>query len=117
MFKLLKINNIELPDPEGTFTVGKRDKFNEYETEDGKTTVEVVRQGIISLSVSFNGLTEAMVKRICDAITLVSTVEVFDPAIGKTKEITAKVTDIKTKKIWFKNNVSIWSLSFNVDEL
>ena len=117
MYKLLKINTVELPNAEGDFSIHKKDKFNEYETEDGKTTVEVVRQGIISLSVSFNGLTETMVKRICDAITLVSTVEIFDPVIGKTKEIRAKVTDIKTKKIFYKNNLSIWSLSFNVDEL
>lgn len=117
MYKLLKINTVELPDAEGDFTIHKKDKFNEYETEDGRTTVEVVRQGIISLSVSFNGLTEVMVKTICDAITLVSTVEVFDPALGQTKEITAKVTDVKTKKVWFKNNVSVWSLSFSVDEL
>ena len=117
MFKLLKINTVELPDAEGDFTINKHDKFNEYETEDGKTTVETIRQGIVSLSVSFNGLTETMVKTICDAITLVSTVEVFDPALGQPKEITAKITGVKTTKIWFRNNVSIWSLSFNVDEL
>jgi hypothetical protein len=58
-----------------------------------------------------------MLKTICDAIRLVSTVEVFDPALGQTKEITAKITGVRTTKIWFKNNVSVWSLSFNIDEL
>ena len=33
------------------------------------------------------------------------------------KEITAKITGVKTKKVWFRNKVSVWSVSFNVDEL
>lgn len=117
MYKLLKINGVELPDPEGEFTINKKDKFNEYKTEDGKTTVEVIRQGIFSLSAKYNGLAEETVKTISGAIKLVSTVEVFDPDLGQTKEIKALVTDVKTKKVWYRYGLSVWSLSFSVDEL
>ena len=117
MFKLLTINGVPLPKPEGDFTITKKDKYNEYEGEDGSSTVEVIRQGILSLSVSYNYITEQHLKTITDAIRLVSQVEVYDPALRTTRTLTAKITNLKNKMLYYKNDISVWTLSFNLDEL
>lgn len=117
MYKLLSINSVILPTPEGNFTLSKNDKYNQYEGEDGSKTVEVIREGIISASVSYKGLTEEMLKRIIDAITLVSRVVIYNPMTKSTKTVTAKITGISTKKVCYRNNISVWSLSFNIEEL
>ena len=117
MYKLLSINGVSLPKPEGDYSITKNDKYNEYEGEDGSSTVEVIRRGIISLSVAYNYVTEKHLKEITDAINLVSEVYVFDPTKGVVRNITAKVTGIKTKMIYYKNGISIWTLSFDVEEL
>lgn len=117
MFKLLKINNIELPDPEGTFTVDKRDKFNEYEGEDGSVTVEAVRTGMTDVKVSYIGQKASDLAKILNALSLVSTVVIFDPAINDQRTITAKITDISMGRVFHKYNTSVWSLSFNITEI
>ena len=117
MYKLLTINGVPLPKPEGDFTITKKDKYNEYEGEDGSSTVEVIRQGILSLSISYNYITEQHLKTITDAIRLVSLVEVYEPTLRKTRALTAKITNLKTRMLYYKNDISIWTLSFNLDEL
>lgn len=98
MYKLLTINGVQLPKPEGDFSISLKDKYNEYEGEDGTATVEVIRQGILSLSVSFNGLPEDYLKTIVDAITLVSSVVIYNPMKMEMQTMTAKITGIKSKK-------------------
>ena len=53
MLKLLTINDIEIPDPEGSLSIKKNDKYNEYEGEDGVKTIEVIREDFISGSVAY----------------------------------------------------------------
>ncbi len=117
MYNLLAINGVPLPKPEGDFTITKKDKYNEYHGDDGSSTVEVIRQGILSLSVSYNYITEQHLKTITDAISLVSSGEVFDPATRTTRPLTAKITGVRTKMLYYKNDISVWTLSFDVDEL
>ncbi len=117
MYKLITINGVSLPKPEGEYSITKKDKYNVYEGEDGTSTVEVIRQGIISLSVSYNYVTEKHLKEITDAIRLVSSVEIYDPTLKMIRTINAKVTGVKTKMLYYKNGISIWSLAFDIDEL
>ncbi len=117
MHKLLEINGVVLPDPEGSFSLASEDKYNEYEGENGVKTVEVIRENIISGSVSYKGLAEDKLKEIVDAVSLVSSVKVYDPCIKAVKEITAKITGVKYDKKFYKNDVSVWSLSFKIEEL
>jgi len=117
MLKLLEINGTSLPDPEKTFSLNKEDKYNEYEGENGERTIEVIRENIISGNVSYKGLTVEKLKEIKNSITLVSTVKIYDPGEDAVKEITAKITGVKYEKKFHRNNVSVWSLSFNIEEL
>lgn len=117
MYKLLSVNGCRLPNPEGSYEISREDKYNEYEAEDGSKTVEVIRQDVISLSASYTGLTEKQLKSIMDSLQLVSSVCAYDPARQTTRTFNAKVTGIKSGKVWYRNNISMWSLSFNIEEL
>lgn len=117
MFKLLKINNIELPDPDGGFSVSKMDKFNEYEGEDGSVTIEAIRTGMTDVKVTYTGQNANALATIANALSLVSTVVFFDPSINDVKTITAKISGISFGKVHHRHNVSVWSLSFNVTEI
>ena len=119
MYNLLTINNITCPHiDKGSITVSKDDTYNTYTGEDGYSTIEAVRSGRTSVSVSYKGLLEDDVKLVVGAITLVSSVVVYDPATDTTLTIaSAKITKVKMKKILYDNNVSAWSLSFQIEEL
>ena len=117
MFKLLKINNIELPDPDGGFTVSKTDKFNEYEGEDGSVTIEAIRTGMADVKVTYVGQDVNALMTIANALSLVSTVVFFDPSINDEKTITAKISGVSMGKVHHRHDVSVWSLSFNVTEI
>ena len=117
MYKLLKINDVDFPEPYGSFTLSKSDKVNEYECEDGSSTIEIVRVGVVSLKVAYNALTVDKVRELCDAISTVSNVTVFDPQTNTIKSIKAHVSNIQTGKMYHKNDLSVWSLSFDINEL
>lgn len=117
MYKLLTINGIEMPDADGDFQISENDKINEYQGEDGHTTIEEIRQGIISLSVSFSVLSEDMLNRIKSALSMVSTVEMYNPLTKEMETKKMKVSGTKVKRVCYKQNTSLWSLSFNLDEL
>ena len=40
MYKLLTINGFEIPDADGDLQISESEKINEYQGEDGHTTIE-----------------------------------------------------------------------------
>ena len=117
MYKLLTINGFEIPDADGDLQISESEKINEYQGEDGHTTIEEIRQGIISLSVSFDVLSEDMLNKIKSTLSIVSTVDIYNPLKKETETRKMKVSGIKVKRVCYKQNTSLWSLSFNLDEL
>lgn len=118
MYNLLTINNVVCPNiDKGSITVSKDDTYNTYTGEDGHSSIEQVRSGKISADVSYKGLFEADVKRVAEAITLVSSVSLYDPTADAVVSISAKITKVKMKKVVYENNISAWSLSFQIEEL
>ena len=117
MYKLLSANGTDLLDPEGSYQLSKNDIVNEYEGENGRKTIEIVRQNVISGSVSYKGLTASMLKKIMDSLSLVTNFVLYDPSKEALVEIEARVSNIKANKIYHRDNISFWSLSFNIDEL
>lgn len=115
MYNLLEINNVAFPLPEGGFDVSYDDITNDYESDDGKTVVEVVRADVAKISVSYKGLLEAKVSTLLAALQTVSTVAFLRK--GTVQSCQMKVSNIKTAKVWYKNNVSAWSLSFDLQEI
>ena len=117
MLKLLTINDVELPDAEGAFSVSQETKLSEYEGENGVKTVEVIREDILSGNVSYKGLTAEKVKEIVYAITTVSSVKIYDAARDALREVNALISGVSYDKKFYKNDVSVWSLSFKIEEL
>lgn len=117
MYKLLRINNVDFPEPYGEFSLSKNDKVNEYQCEDGSSTIEIIRSGIVNLKVAYNSLTAEMVRELSNALKTVSEIVVFDPHSNSTKTITAYISNIDVKKVYHRHDLSVWSLSFDVKEL
>lgn len=118
MYNLLTINNVTCPHVDkGNFSVTKSDLYNTYTGEDGHSTIEQVRVGKNIIDVSYKGLLESDIITVIGAITLVSSVTVLDPATGTTTTFNAKISNIKSQKIVYENNISAWTLSFKIEEL
>lgn len=117
MYKLLSANGTDLRDPDGTYQLSKKDITNEYEGEDGHTILEIIRQGVVSGSVTYKGLTTDMLKTIISSLTTVTTFTLYDPMQDAVIEIEAKVSGISVNKVHHKGDTSVWSLSFKIDEL
>ena len=117
MYKILSANGVEFTDPEGSFTLSKSDVVNEYEAENGHKTVEIVRSGKVSASASYTGLPVAQVKTIAETLKPVTTFRIYDALSDTRKDITARVTNVKVQKVFHKNDLSVWGLSFDLEEL
>lgn len=117
MYKILSANGVEFTDPEGSFTLSKSDVVNEYEAENGHTTVEIVRSGKISASVSYSGLTVQNLKTMSESLGTVTTFMIYDALTDSRKEVQARVSNVKVQKVFHKNNLSVWGLSFDIAEL
>lgn len=117
MHKLLRINNVDFPEPYGKFALNKNDKVNEYQCEDGTSTIEIIRTGVVDLKVDYKSLTAEKVRELSNALKTVSSVVVFDPNTNATKTITAHISNINVTKVYHRHDLSVWSLSFDVREL
>lgn len=117
MHKLLKINNVDFPEPYGEFALNKNDKVNEYRCEDGTSTIEIIRTGVVDLKVAYESLTAEKVRDLSNALKTVSSVVVFDPNTNSTKTITAFISNVNVRKVYHRHELSVWSLSFDVKEL
>ena len=117
MYKLISADGVDFIDPEGSFTLSKTDVINEYEGEDGKKTVEIVRSGRISASASYNGIEVRRLKEMAQALHPVTTFQIYDALSDARREVKARVSNLKVQKVHHRHGLSLWSLSFDLDEL
>lgn len=117
MYKIIKANGVSFTDPEGSFTLSKTDNVNEYKGEDGHKIIEIVRQNVISASVSYKALTVGQLKTMSEALTTVTAFDLYDPMTDSVVTVTARVSSVQVKKVHHRHDVSVWSLSFKIDEL
>lgn len=119
MENLLIINDMTFPEPEGSYSIAYEDKVNEYESESGETTIEVIRKNICKISVKYNGFKETRLRELASAIQTVNSVKYYNPLSGAVENKTMKAnTDrISIEKKYYKYGRSIWSLSFDLEEM
>ena len=117
MYKIITANGVDFVNPEGDFTLYKTDDVNEYKGEDGHCIVEIIRQNVISASVSYNALTVEQLKTMSEALTTVTNFKLYDAMTDSVIDVTARVSSVQVKKVHHRHEVSVWSLSFKIDEL
>ena len=117
MYKLISADGVDFIDPEGSFVLSKTDVVNEYEGEDGCKTVEVVRSGKISASVSYNGIEVRRLREMAQALHTVTTFRIYDALTDTCRTVKARVSSLKVQKVHHRHGLSLWSLSFDLDEL
>jgi hypothetical protein len=117
VYKIITANGVDFVNPEGDFTLSKTDDVNEYKGEDGHCIVEIIRQNVISASVSYNALTVEQLKTMSEALTTVTNFKLYDAMTDSVIDVTARVSSVQVKKVHHRHKVSVWSLSFKIDEL
>lgn len=115
MHSLLNINGVEFPTPEGSFEIKYEDMTNEYKGENGKKTVEIIRENVASISVSYNGMTEEKLNDLHAVLSAVNTVIFYKKGIKATSQM--KLSSVSTPKKYYKNGLSVWGMSFSLEEL
>lgn len=115
MHNLLVINGTEFPTPEGSFDVKYKDTTNEYRGENGKKTVEIIRRDVCSISVTYNGLEEDRANMLHSALSTVNEVTFCKKGTMVTVEM--KLSDVSVPKKYYKNGLSVWGMSFSLEEL
>lgn len=119
MEKLLIINNTEFIEKDLDYSVTCSDKVNEYESESGEKTVEIIREDIHELKVKYSGLLEYRIRQMASVIRPVNTVKFYNPVSGtiKTKIMKADTSRISIDKVYYDYGISAWSLSFSLEEM
>lgn len=119
MENLLMVNDVAFPNTDMNIDVTYSDKVNNYESESGEKTVEIIRQKICNISVKYEGLLEERIKTLCAAIQTVNEVKFYDPLSGEvvSKTMKADTNRIAVSKVCFKDGVKAWSLSLKLEEM
>lgn len=115
MSSILAINGMSFPVPEGSFDITYKDKVNEYNAENGVKKVEIIRKGIATIAVSYNGIPEAQLNVLISKIDTINTVK-FDKN-GEQYTTTMKCIEKKTPKKYYRNGIYMKGLSFTLEEL
>lgn len=115
MYDLLTINGAVFPTPEGSFVVTKSDITQDHASEAGTTVIEIIREGVFSINVSYNGLVESKMDALTKEMTTVNTVTFTFEGSQHTKQM--KLEGLQKTKVAFRHGVSVWALSFNLKEL
>jgi hypothetical protein len=72
---------------------------------------------VISASVSYNALTVEQLKTMSEALTTVTNFKLYDAMTDSVIDVIARVSSVQVKKVHHRHEVSVWSLSFKIDEL
>ena len=124
---LLTIGTTAIPNPlKGNLTINRTDLYNKIDFEDGSATIELIRAGMLSGSVTYNGLFISDLNTIMGALQTVVNLTIYTPFTNTASQITALITNISTKNIITKQaesgqnpppQVNAWGLSFNFQQI
>ena len=115
MLSLLIINDVEFPTPEGSFDIKYKSVTNEHEGEDGKKTVEIIREDVATISVGYSGMNEERLNVLHSALKTVNTVIFYKKGVRTTAKM--KLSDVSTTKKYYRHGLSVWGMSFGLEEL
>lgn len=115
MHSLLTINGVDFPTPEGSYDIKYSAVTNEYEGENGEKTVEIIRENVATISVSYNGMTEEQLNDLHAVLTTVCTVVFYKKGVKTTAKM--KLSEVSTPKKYYRHGLSVWGMSFSLEEL
>lgn len=111
----LIINGVDFPDPEGSFDVTYSDEVNEYDAENGKKTIEIIRKDVAKIDVGYNGIPEEQLNVLIAAINTSNNVSFYSN--GKMRTAIMMCKEKKTPKKYIGNGQFMRGLSFTLEEL
>lgn len=117
-YDLIAINGVSIPDvKKGTLVIAKNPKYTEHETEDGGKIIDVVEEDMIRGSVEYSGLLQNQISAINAALTLVSTLSIYNPMTGSVKTFEALIVPGEMQKTIHDDRANAWSFGFTFEEI
>ena len=117
-YDLIALNNVSFPDvKKGEVTVGRNDKYNEYETEGGGKVIEPISQGKLRGTVSYDGLLQSEAQTLDSALDIVSEMTIYNPRTGNTRSFLALIIPNDMTKIIHDANANAWTFGFEFEEI
>ena len=117
-YDLIAINGYDAPDvKKGTVSVVPLQKYNEYEVEDGGKVLEVLAEGMLQGSVTYNGLLQSDIQSLMAHIRVVSTMTIYNPYSGTTRTFYARINVTDTSKIIHDAGANAWTWGFEFEEI
>lgn len=118
MYDLITINGTSIPDvKKGTVSISPNPKYNEYEGEAGNKIIDIISDDRIKGTVSYSGLLQSELQTIYGAITLVSTLEIYNPFTGNVKRFSALILVSASDKLIHDANANAWTFEFEFEEI
>lgn len=118
VYDLISINNVVAPAvTKGTVTVAPNLKYNEYDGEAGNKIIEPISTDKLKGTVQYSGLFQSQIQTMYAAITLVSTMTVYNPMTGNTRTFKALVLVGDNTKILYDEVANVWSFAFDFEEV
>lgn len=117
---VLKVNGTEFPNvKKGSYTLTPITKYNEYEGEDGSSTIEEVNTGFYEGAVTYKALTQEEVYNLYRKLTLVSDIAILDPTSENRiyRNMTCVVDNKKLPYIFNDEDLSVWGMSFRFRQI
>ena len=117
---VLKINGKEFPNTlKGTYTLAPISTYNEYECEDGSSTVEEIQTGYYEGSVVYKALLQEDVYDLYRRLTLVSDVAILDPTTERRRymNMTCIIDGKKLPYVFNDDDISVWGMSFKFRQI
>lgn len=112
---ILIINGTPFPVPEGGFDIKSKDKVNKYEAENGQTTIEIIRKGVTTITVSYKGIPEQQLNGLIGKLDATNTVTYDKNGVQTTTLMSC--TEQSTPKQYYGNGIYMKGLSFTLEEL
>lgn len=117
-YDLISINNTQIPDvKKGKVSITPVDKYEEHETEGGGKVIEEISHGMLSGSVSFDGLFQSELQTIYASIDTVSEMTIYSPFTNATKTFLALVNCDSADKIIHDAVANAWAFGFTFEEI
>ena len=117
-YDLISINAVAIPDvKKGTLNINRNPKYEALECEEGNKVIQPISTDKVIGNVQYNGLMQSELQTICAAVSLVSTMTIYNPMTNATRTFIALIEEQPAQKIIHDGNANAWSYGFSFEEI
>lgn len=117
-YDLISINDVAIPDvKKGTLNIQRNPKYEALDCEEGNKVIDQISTDKVMGNVQYNGLMQSELQTISAAVSLVSTMTIYNPMTNATRTFIALIEEQPAQKIIHDGNANAWSYGFSFEEI